>query len=111
MGGAETLTFDQRDGAAFMPKCVVVDPDFDWIAEADRQNVHWDETIIYETHVKGFTKKHPDIPENLRGTYAGFGSDPAIGHLKSLGITHVVLLPSLTSIYAQTPASTTRTKC
>src|SRR4030081_1485524 len=72
--------------------------DFDSSSDSDRQNVHWDETIIYETHVKGFTKKHPDIPENLRGTYAGFGSDPAIGHLKSLGITSVELLPVHTFI-------------
>ncbi len=93
METGDDLSFDARDSAAFMPKCVVVDPDFDWTAEADRQNVHWDETIVYETHVKGFTKQHPDIPENLRGTYAGFGSDPVIGHLKSLGITSVELLP------------------
>jgi isoamylase len=98
METGDDLTFDERDSAAFMPKCVVVDPDFDWTAEAARQNVHWDETIIYETHVKGFTKKHPDIPENLRGTYAGLGSDPAIGHLKSLGITSVELLPVHTFI-------------
>src|SRR6201995_2371375 len=97
----DDLSFDERDSAAFMPKCVVVDPDFDWTAETARQNVHWDETIVYETHVKGFTKKHPDIPENLRGTYAGFGSDPAIGHLKSLGITSVELLPVHTFVNDQ----------
>jgi isoamylase len=89
----DDLTFDGRDSAPFMPKCVVVDPDFDWTCVPARQNVHWDETIIYETHVKGFTKRHPDVAENLRGTYAGFGSDPAIAHLKSLGITSVELLP------------------
>jgi glycogen operon protein len=93
MESGDDLSFDERDSAPFMPKCVVVDPDFDWTAEAARQNVHWDETIVYETHVKGFTKKHPDVPENLRGSYAGFGSDPAIGHLKSLGVTSVELLP------------------
>jgi glycogen operon protein len=98
MESGDDLTFDARDSAPFMPKCVVVDPDFDWTREADRQNVHWDETVIYETHVKGFTKKHPDIPENLRGTYAGFGADPAIAHLKSLGITSVELLPIHTFI-------------
>jgi isoamylase len=98
METGDDLTFDERDSARFMPKCVVVDPDFDWTAETNRQNVHWDETIIYETHVKGFTKKHPDVPENLRGTYAGFGSEPAIGHLKSLGITSVELLPIHTFI-------------
>src|SRR3984885_12982741 len=98
METGDDLTFDERDSAPFMPKCVVVDPDFDWTAEAARQNVHWDETIVYETHVKGFTRKHPDVPENLRGSYAGFGSGPAIAHLESLGITSVELLPIHTFI-------------
>ncbi|SDT59186.1 glycogen debranching protein GlgX [Bradyrhizobium canariense] len=93
MESGDDLTFDDRDSAPFMPKCVVVDPDFDWTQEAHRQNVHWDETIIYETHVKGFTKKHPDIPENLRGTYAGCGSGVIIDYLKSLGVTSIELLP------------------
>ena len=93
MESGDDLTFDDRDSAPFMPKCVVVDPDFDWQAEAQRQNVHWDETIVYETHVKGFTKKHPGVPENLRGTYAGFGSPAVIDYLKALGITSVELLP------------------
>ncbi len=93
MESSDDLTFDDRDSAPFMPKCVVVDPDFDWQAEAQRQNVHWDETIVYETHVKGFTKKHPGVPENLRGTYAGFGSPAVIDYLKALGITSVELLP------------------
>jgi isoamylase len=98
MESGDDLTFDARDSAPFMPKCVVVDPDFDWHAETARQNVHWDETIIYETHVKGFTKRHPGVPENLRGTYAGFGSAAALEHLKSLGITSVELLPVHTFI-------------
>src|ERR1700737_4141605 len=93
MESGDDLTFDERDSATFMPKCVVVDPDFDWQAEARRQNVHWDETIVYETHVKGFTKKHPGVPENLRGTYAGFGSPAVIDYLKALGVTSVELLP------------------
>src|SRR5579862_380556 len=93
MESGDDLTFDERDSATFMPKCVVVDPDFDWQADAQRQNVHWDETIVYETHVKGFTKKHPGVPEHLRGTYAGFGSPAGIDYLKSLGITSVELLP------------------
>jgi glycogen operon protein len=98
MESGDDLSFDDRDSAPFMPKCVVVDPDFDWTAETARQNVHWDETIIYETHVKGFTKRHPDVPENVGGTYAGFGSEAAIAHLKSLGITSVELLPVHTFI-------------
>ena len=93
METGDDLTFDDRDSASFVPKCVVVDPDFDWQAEARRQNVHWDETIVYETHIKGFTKKHPGVPEHLRGTYAGFGSPAVIDYLKALGVTSVELLP------------------
>ncbi len=93
MESGDDLTFDERDSAPFMPKCVVVDPDFDWQAEAQRQNVHWDETIVYETHVKGFTRKHPGVDEHLRGTYAGFGSPAVIDYLKALGVTSVELLP------------------
>ncbi|WOH82351.1 glycogen debranching protein GlgX [Bradyrhizobium sp. BEA-2-5] len=93
MESGDDLTFDERDSAPFMPKCVVVDPNFDWVQEAQRQDVHWDETVVYETHVKGFTKQHPGVNEHLRGTYAGFGSNAAIDHLKALGITSVELLP------------------
>ncbi len=93
METGDDRTFDDRDSAPFMPKCVVVDPGFDWQAEAARQNVHWDETIVYETHVKGFSKKHPDVPEHLRGTYAGFASPKLIEYLTSLGVTSVELLP------------------
>jgi isoamylase len=69
-----------------------VDPAFDW--DGDRLlGRRWSETIIYETHVKGFTMRHPDVPEDLRGTYAGLGSEPAIAYLTDLGITAVELLP------------------
>ena len=93
METGDDRTFDHRDSAPFMPKCVVVDPGFDWQAEAARQNVHWDETIVYETHVKGFSKKHPDVPEQLRGTYAGFASPKLVEYLTSLGVTSIELLP------------------
>ena len=93
METGDDLTFDERDSAPFMPKCVVVDPDFDWHEEIARDDVHWDETLIYETHVKGFTKKHPDVPENLRGTYAGFAAPKLIEYLTSLGVTSIELLP------------------
>jgi isoamylase len=76
METGDDRTFDERDSAPFMPKCVIVDPNFDWTGEAGRQNVPWDQTIVYEAHVKGFTKRHPGIPEKLRGTYAGFGCQP-----------------------------------
>jgi isoamylase len=93
MESGDDLTFDERDSAPFMPKCVVVDQGFDWRGEPGRQHVPWDQTIIYETHVKGFTKKHPGVPEKLRGTYAGFGSKPVVDYLCGLGITSVELLP------------------
>ncbi len=98
MESGDDLTFDERDSAPFMPKCVIVDQGFDWIGEAGRKNVPWDRTIIYETHVKGLTKKHPEVPEELRGTYAGFGSKPVVDYLASLGITSVELLPIHTFI-------------
>ncbi|HKJ23039.1 MAG TPA: glycogen debranching protein GlgX [Gammaproteobacteria bacterium] len=88
----EDLSFDRRDNAAGMPKCRVVDTAFTW-GEDPRPKVPWHETIIYETHVKGFTQRHPDVPESLRGTYAGMCSPAAIEHLKRLGVTTVELMP------------------
>jgi glycogen operon protein len=87
------LSFDERDSAKFMPKCVIVDPNFDWHGEPNRHPVPWDLTVFYETHVKGFTKLHPGVPERLRGTYAGLGSPEVIRHIKELGVTSVELLP------------------
>ena len=69
------LSFDERDSAPFMPKCVVVDPDFDWKREKVWRPVPWDRTIVYETHVRGFTKLHPGVPENERGTFAGLAAE------------------------------------
>jgi isoamylase len=71
----------------------VVDPNFDWRGDPGRHFVPWDHTIIYETHVKGFTKLHPKVPEGLRGTYAGLGNKDVIEYVKSLGVTSVELLP------------------
>jgi glycogen operon protein len=83
---------DDSDDAAAMPRCVVIDPRFDW--EGDRAPAtSWSRTVIYETHVKGFTATHPQIAEELRGTYAGLASPPAIEHLRRLGVTAVELLP------------------
>jgi len=86
------LSYNDADSAPFMPKSVVVDPHFDWEGDT-RLEIPWNETIIYETHVKGFTQQHPDIPAALRGTYAGLAHPAAIAHLKSLGITAVELMP------------------
>ena len=81
----DDLTFDERDSAPFMPKCVVVDPDFDWTAKPRKQGVPWDRTIMYEAHVKGFTKRHPGVPEHLRGTYAGLGTKQVIDYIEVAG--------------------------
>jgi glycogen operon protein len=86
------LYADDEDDAEAIPKGVVIDPGFDW--ENDRPPARpWSETIIYELHVKGFTKLNEHIREELRGTYAGLASEPAIEYLTSLGVTAVELLP------------------
>ncbi|MGO9906856.1 MAG: glycogen debranching protein GlgX [Solirubrobacteraceae bacterium] len=83
---------DDEDDAAAMPKSVVIDDAFFW--EGYRPpNVPFADTVIYETHVKGFTMLHPDVREDLRGTYAGLASEPAIAYLQDLGVTAVELLP------------------
>jgi glycogen operon protein len=88
----EDLSFDSRDSAAAMPKCLVVDPSFTW--EDDRApNTPWNQTVIYEAHVRGMTARHPGVPEHLRGTYLGLASDPIIDHLHGLGVTAVELMP------------------
>ena len=97
----DDLTFDKRDSAPLLPKCLVVDPAFTWAHDRrlitwgrDRYpNVPWDRTIIYELHVRGFTKRNPNVPENLRGTFAGLARQEIIDYIKSLGVTSVELLP------------------
>ena len=69
-----------------MPKCRVVDPAFDW-AGVRAPNVPWRDTIIYELHVKGFTQRHPAVPEHLRGKYLGLAHPAVIDHLRKLGVT------------------------
>ena len=81
-----------RDSARFMPKCRVIDPAFTWGRER-RPEMPWDRTIIYETHVRGFTKLHPAVPEELRGTFSGLGRKEVIDYIRSLGVTSVELLP------------------
>jgi isoamylase len=88
----EDLERDFRDDAWGMPKSVVIDEGFDW--QDDRNpGIPMHQSVIYEVHVKGFTKLCPNVPEQLRGTYAGVGSDGAIEYLKNLGATAVELLP------------------
>jgi len=89
---AEDLSYNEDDSVKNVPKCIVVDTSFDW--RGDRApHTPWNETIIYEMHVKGFTRLHPKVPKKLRGTYAGLAHPAAIKHLRSLGITAVELMP------------------
>ena len=81
-----------RDSAAAMPRSVVVGNHFDWGADR-RPGVPWHRSVIYEVHVKGFTARHPEVPPELRGTYLGLASPPALDHLLELGVTAVELLP------------------
>ncbi|HVU60105.1 MAG TPA: glycogen debranching protein GlgX [Mycobacteriales bacterium] len=93
IGGPDAdLTPDDRDSAGAMPKCVVVDQSFSW-GDDQRPRTPWHRTIIYECHVKGMTMRHPQVPEELRGTYLGLAYDPVIDHLTNLGITAVELMP------------------
>jgi glycogen operon protein len=86
------LVMDRRDNAAFAPLGRVVDPAFTW-GDDRRPKTPWHDTIIYETHVKGLTARHPEVEKRLRGTYAGLASEPVIRYLKDLGITAVELMP------------------
>ena len=83
---------DERDSAGATPRSVLADPAFDWEGDA-RPMTPWAETILYELHVKGFTARHPGVPERLRGTYSGLACPAAIEYLKDLGVTAVELLP------------------
>ena len=92
--GAEDddLEPDDEDDSTAIPKSVVIDDSFDW--EGDRRlQIPFADTVIYETHVQGFTKTHPEVREDLRGTYAGLASEPALDYLQDLGVTAVELLP------------------
>ncbi|MFI5619119.1 glycogen debranching protein GlgX [Streptomyces sp. NPDC051567] len=83
---------DDRDSAPHVPKGVVVHDDDDW-ADDVRPKTPWADSVIYELHVRGFTMRHPGVPAELRGTYAGLAHPAAVGHLVELGVTAVELLP------------------
>ncbi|RYZ29194.1 MAG: glycogen debranching enzyme GlgX [Chitinophagaceae bacterium] len=88
----EDLSFNDEDSAPYIPKSVVIDPRFDW--EGDKlPRIPYHRSVIYEAHVKGFTKLHPAIPEEIRGTYAAIGHPVTIQYLKELGITAIELMP------------------
>jgi len=89
----EDLSFDRRDNARGMPKAVVVDEAFNWGRREMRPNISWEDTIIYEAHIKGLTQTREDVAPNLRGTYGGLSSPAMIEHLRRLGVTTIELLP------------------
>jgi glycogen operon protein len=89
----EDLSFDRRDNARGMLKAVVVDDTTTWGPHEPRPHTAWEDSIIYEAHVKGLTQNHPDVPPHLRGTYRGLSSPAIVDHLKRLGVTAIELLP------------------
>ncbi len=95
--GEDDLVADRRDNSHGMPKCRVVDPAFSW-GDDRPPKIPWHEMVIYELHVRGFTRNHPEVPPPLRGTYAGLATAPVIEHLKRLGVTSVELMPTHTFI-------------
>ncbi len=88
----EDLSFDRREDAPVMPKCQVIDPAFSW---GDDRHPHpaCNERVIYEMHVGGYTRRHPDVPEAMRGRFSGLTSPHVVDHLKSLGVTTIELMP------------------
>lgn len=86
------LSFDERDSAPFVPKCKVIDPAYTW-GRDHRVSVPWDKTIIYETHVRGISMRHPAVPDAVRGTFAGLANPEVVDHIKKLGVTSIELLP------------------
>lgn len=88
----QDLSFSELDDAHLIPKAIVIDDSFDWGEDTLLQTPRH-ETIIYETHVRGFTQLHPEVPPELRGTYAGIAHPAAIAHFRALGITAVELMP------------------
>ncbi len=92
IGADEDDEPDDRDSAAHVPKSVVINPAFVWGGDGPLRTP-WERTLIYEVHLKGFTRQHPDVPPELRGTYAGLASFAAIDYLQELGVSAVELLP------------------
>ncbi|MFC5310249.1 glycogen debranching protein GlgX [Azospirillum rugosum] len=86
------LSFDRRDSAPGMPKCVVIDPAFTW-GHDRAPAIPWERTIVYETHVRGYTMRHPAVPPQHRGTFAGLAQHEVVEYIRSLGVTAVELLP------------------
>jgi isoamylase len=92
MESRDDLTFDERDSAPFMPKCRVIDPAFTW-GDDRAPRIPWERTLVYELHVRGYTKLHPAVPEEYRGTFRGLCEPEVIAQLRKIGVTSVELLP------------------
>jgi len=86
------LWLDTRDSAGYLPKCVVIESAFTW-GNDQPPRTPWNRSVIYETHLRSMTVRHPQVPEKLRGTYLGMCCEPVIEHLRSLGVTAVELMP------------------
>jgi glycogen operon protein len=91
------LSFDARDSAPYVPKCRVIDPAFTW-GESKSPRIPWERTVLYELHVRGYTMLHPDVPEPIRGTFAGLTVPEVMEHIARLGVTSVELMPVQTFI-------------
>ena len=91
------LSFDKRDSAPYVPRCRVVDQTFSWHFPL-RERVPREQAIVYETHVRGYTMHHPDVPEPERGTFAGMANPKVLDYIRSLGVTSVELLPVQTFV-------------
>jgi isoamylase len=91
-GGSDPAVLNTDDSAPFMPRNVVINPYFDWAGD-QQLRTPYHETLIYEAHVRGLTLRHPGVPEELRGSYAGLASPAIIEHLQRLGVTAIELMP------------------
>ncbi|MPZ91128.1 MAG: glycogen debranching protein GlgX [Actinobacteria bacterium] len=100
-GHEADLTFNESDSAPGVPKSVVIDPTFDWEGD-EALRTPWHRTVIYETHVKGFTYTNPAIPDEIKGTYAGLAHPASIEHLQLLGVTAIELMPVHHFLHSQT---------
>ncbi len=90
--GGDPSVLNRTDSAPFMPKNIVINPYFDWAGD-QQLRTPYHETLIYEAHVRGLTLRHPQVPPELRGSYAGLASPPVIDHLRRLGVTAIELMP------------------